>query len=49
MFGETGQYCCDLIAIRTIMTLGRELEKSQNGAIAYLIKARYSNRNIDAI
>ena len=49
MFGETGQYCCDLFAIRTIMTLGRVLKKSENGATTYLIKVRYSNKNVDAI
>ena len=49
MFGETGQDCCDLIAISAIMTLGCVLKKSENGAITYLIKARYSNKNIDAI
>ena len=49
MFGETGQDCCDLIAISAIMTLGCVLKKSENGAITYLIKARYSNKNVDAI
>ena len=49
MFGETGQYCCDLIAISAIMTLGCVLKKSESGVIAYFIKERYSNKDIDAI
>ena len=39
----------NLIAISAIMTLGCVLKKSENGAITYLIKARYSNKNVDAI
>ena len=49
MLGGTGQYFCNLIAIRAIMTLGCVLKQADSGVIAYLSKAGYSNKNIDPI
>ena len=49
MFGGTGHYFRNLIAIRAIMTLGCVLKQVDSGVIAYLSKAGYSNKNIDPI